>query len=48
MDVDKRKNRNYYTCGGFRHMAKNYRNRRMKVEDNSSNLNGEEGLGSPN
>jgi len=28
MDVDKRENRNYYSCGGFRHLARNCRNRR--------------------
>ena len=55
MDVDRSQNRNYYACGGFRHMAKNCRNRGMgmnrrmdQVEDNSSNLNGEGGLMGPN
>jgi len=28
MDVDRRENRNCYSCGGFRHLARNYRNRR--------------------
>ena len=28
MDIDRRKNWNYYNCGGFRHLARNYRNRR--------------------
>jgi len=28
MDVDRRENRNYYSCGGFEHLARNYRNRR--------------------
>jgi len=54
MDVDRRENRNCYTCGGFGHLARNCRNRvgmnrKMEVEqDSNSNLNGEGGLGSPN
>jgi len=28
MDVDRRENRNCYNCGGFRHLARNCRNRR--------------------
>ena len=55
MDVDRRENRNCYTCGGFGHLARNCRNRgmginrRMEVDqDSNSNLNGEGGLGSPN
>jgi len=54
MDVDRRKNQNYYACGGFGHLARNCRNRgimnrRMEVDQNSnSNLNREGGLGSPN
>jgi len=55
MDVDRRENRNCYTCGGFRHLARNCRNReigmnrRMEVDqDTNNNLNGEGGLGSPN
>ena len=55
MDVDRRENRNCYTCGGFGHLARNCKNRgmrmnrRMKVnQDTNSNLNGEEGLRSPN
>jgi len=54
MDVDRRENQNCYACGGFRHLARNYKNkgmmnRRMEVDqDNNSNLNGEGGLGSPN
>jgi len=38
MDVDRRENRNCYTCGGFRHLARNCRNRgigmnrRMEVD----------------
>jgi len=54
MDVDRRKNRNCYACGGFGHLARNCRNRvrmnrRMEVEqDSNSNLNGEGGLESPN
>ena len=53
MDVDRRENRNYYTCGGFEHLARNCRNRgmgmnrRMEVDQNS-NLNGKGDLGSPN
>ena len=52
IDVDKRENRNCYTCGGFGHLARNCKNRmgmnrRMEV-DQDSNLNGEGGLGSPN
>ena len=55
IDMDRRENRNCYTCGGFGHLARNCRNRgigmnkRMKVDqDTNSNLNGEGGLGSPN
>jgi len=55
MDVDRRENRNCYTCGGFGHLVRNCRNRgigmnrRMEVnQDANSNLNGEGGLGSPN
>jgi len=55
MDVDRKENRNCYTCGGFRYLARNCRNkgmginRRMKVDqDTNSNLNEEGGLGSPN
>jgi len=54
MDVDKRENRNCYVCGVFGYMVRHCRNRgmgvnrRMEVEDSSSNLNGEGGLGSPN
>jgi len=29
MDVDRRENRNCYSCGGFRHLARNCRNKRM-------------------
>jgi len=51
MDVDCR--RNYCSCGGFGHLAGNYRNqrfvrqgRRMEYMDssNTNNLNGEESL----
>jgi len=55
MDVDRRENRNCYACGGFRHLARNCRNRgmgmnrRMEVnQDANSNLNGGGDLGSPN
>ena len=54
MDVNRRENRNCYTCGGFGHLARNCRNRRMmnrRIEvdqDINNNLNGEGGLGSPN
>jgi len=29
IDVNRREGRNYYNCKGFRHMAKNYKNRRV-------------------
>jgi len=53
MDVDRRDNRTCFACGGFGHMARFCRNRGMmsrKVEVNSdnSNLNGEGDLVSPN
>jgi len=55
MDVDRRENRNYYTCRGFGHLVRNYRNREMGMnrrievdQDSNNNLNGKEGLGSPN
>jgi len=47
MNVDRRKNRNCYVCGGFGHLARNCRNkgmgmnRRMKVEQDNNNLKGE-------
>jgi len=53
MDVDKRINRNCYTCRSFGHMAKNCRNwrvgvnRRIEVKQDNNNLNGDRGLGSP-
>jgi len=53
MNMD-RNNRNCYTCGDFGHIVRHCRNReidsnkRMEVEDNSSNLNKEGGLESPN
>jgi len=54
MDVDR--GRNCYACGGFEHLARYCRNRRMgmnrrmeQVEDNNnSNLNGDGGLVGPN
>jgi len=30
MDIDRRKNRNCYSCGGFRHLARNCRNKRTE------------------
>ena len=55
MDVDRRENRNCYTCGDFGHLARNCKNRRMRMnrrmevdQDNNSNLNGEGGLESLN
>ena len=52
MNVDR--GRNYYACGGFRHVVRHCRNRRVgmnrrmeQVEDNS-NLNGDGGLVGPN
>jgi len=53
MDVDRRENRNCYTCERFGHLARHCRNRRigmnrrMEVEQDN-NLNGKRGLGSPN
>jgi len=55
MDVDRRENRNCYNCGGFRHLARNCRNRRtgnrIKEErrleyggNREQNLNGEQDL----
>ena len=49
IDIDRRENRNCYNCGGFGHIARNYRNRiiginrRMEIED-SNNLNKDRGL----
>jgi len=54
MDVDRRENRNCYAYGGFRHLARNCRNRgmgmnrRMEIEQDNSNLNGDRDLMSPN
>jgi len=53
MDVDRRDNRMCFTCGGVRHMARFCRNRemanrRMEVEEDNHNLNGEGGLVNPN
>ena len=55
MDVDRRENKNCYNCGGFEHIARNCRNRRMGMnrrieqeEDNNNNLNGNGGLIGPN
>jgi len=30
MDVDRRENKNCYNCGGFRYLARNYKNRRIE------------------
>jgi len=53
MDVDRRDNRICFAYEGFGHMVRFCRNRRManrrmEVEQNNHNLNGEGGLGSPN
>jgi len=53
MDVDRRDNRTCFACGGFGHMARFCRNRgmvnrRVEMDQDNSNLNGEGGLGSPN
>ena len=55
MNMDRRENRNCYACGGFGHLARNCRNRRIGMnrrmevdQDANSNLNGKGGLGSPN
>ena len=53
MDVDRRENRNCYACGKFGHQTRNCRNRemtnrRMGVDQDTNNLNGKGGLGSPN
>ena len=53
MNVDRSK-RNYYAYRRFRHMAKHCKNkemgmnRRMEVEQNNNNLNGNRDLVSPN
>ena len=52
ININRRNNRNCYNYGGFGHMARHCRNRRvgmnrkMEIEDN--NLNGDGGLMSPN
>jgi len=53
MDVDRRENRNCYSCGRFGYIARNCRNREMgmnrRIEtENNSNLNGNGGLMGPN
>ena len=53
MDVDRRENRTCFACGGFGHMARFCRNRgmmsrRMEVNPDNSNLNGEGDLVNPN
>ena len=54
MDVNRRENRNCYTCEEFEHLARNCwnrkteMNRRMEVDqDSNRTLNREGGLGSP-
>ena len=51
MDVDRKKNKNCYTCRGFGHLAKNCRNRgtgmNRKIEtEDSNNLNEDGGTDS--
>ena len=31
MDVNRRENQNYYNCGGFEYLARNYRNRGNRI-----------------
>jgi len=49
MDVDRRMNKNCYTCRGFGHLARNCRNRKMEMNrrmevDNNNNLKEERDL----
>jgi len=52
MDIDRE--RNFYACGGFGHLARHCRNRRigmnwrMEIKGNNSNLKGDGGLMGPN
>ena len=52
MDIDRRDNRNCYSCRGFGYMVRNCRNRRMemnrRIEMEDNNLNRDRGLMSPN
>jgi len=53
MDMDRRENRTCFACGGFGHMARFCRNRRvmsrrMEVNSDNNNLNGEGDLVNPN
>jgi len=55
MDMDRRENRNCYTCRGFEYLARNCRNREMGInrkmevdQDSNNNFNGKGGLGSSN
>ena len=54
MEVDRKENRNCYSCGGFGHLARNHRNRgvgsnrRIEHEENNNDLNGDGGLMGPN
>ena len=54
MDIDRRKNKNYYSYREFGHMMRNCRNRRMgmnrriETKNNNNNLNRDRGLMGPN
>jgi len=54
INVNRRENRNCYTCGGFGYLARNCRNRgiganrRMETDQDNSNLNGDRDLVGPN
>ena len=54
MNIDRKKNRNCYSYGGFGYIVRNCRNRglgmnrRMETEDNNNSLNGNRGLMGPN
>ena len=53
MDINRRDNRNCYNCGGFGHIVRYCRNRRVEMNrrmetEDSNNLNEDGGLMSPN